>query len=128
MVPMIAAAALAAQPTLPDYGARVAWEQVLDDQHGRIEIDPASIRRAGDVARFHVRMTNKEGRINAPFSVAMMAIVIDCRARTSGIEAGRAYDGDGALVRSRAVEADAVEMAAFETGSAEDFYHRRVCR
>ena len=128
MISLFAAALLASQPVLPEPGANVGWEQIIADADGRILIDPASIRRAGDVARFTVRMVTAEGREGANFAEAIMAVVLDCRARTHGFEAGRAFDRAGRQIHARAVAAGEVQLSPIGEGSAEADYHRRVCR
>ena len=122
------AALLAAQPALPGPGATVTWEQIVADADGRILIDPASIRREGDRVRFTVRMVTAEGREGANFAEAIMAVVLDCRARTQGFEAGRAFDREGREINARTVVPGEVQLSPIREVSAEADYHRRVCR
>jgi hypothetical protein len=128
MIELIAAALIAAQPALPGPQTNVAWEELIDDADGRILIDPASIRREGDRARFHIRMISKNARTEAVFAEAFMAVVLDCRARAQGFEAGRSFDREGRELQSRSVAAGEVELSPIGEGSAEALYHRRACR
>jgi len=124
---LAAALALAVQPVLPRPDDRVAWETVVEDADGRILLDPASVRREGDLVRFHIRIIPAEGSKVAQFAQAIMAVVLDCRAHTSGFAAGQTYDRAGNLVQSRETPPDEVSMVAFDRDAAEERYHARVC-
>jgi len=115
---MIALALLLAAQALPAPGSVTEWEALPDDQSGRNFLDPASIRRDGDIAYAMVRGVAHPGDTDAIQS-AMMRIRIDCRARTFGFEAVDAYGADGRFLRSREVAPGAVasrptgELASF---------------
>lgn len=114
-----------AVPPLPAPGARIAWELVLEEPDGRLYIDPASVRRDGNVVRFNTRMAGNvdiEG-IRTLFTRQAM----DCVRHTSGFEAGATYDAEGRATGSREVAPWEVVMVPIEAQSAEAAFHQRLC-
>lgn len=99
---MIALALLLAAQVLPAPGSVPAWEALPEDPSGRNFLDPANIRRDGDIVYIVVRGVAHPGDTDEIQSL-MMRVRVDCRARTFGIEAADAYDGEGRFLRSREV-------------------------
>jgi hypothetical protein len=109
MAMTILLAAFAAQ-ALPAPGTVTGWEPLPDDASGHNFLDPASIRREGDLARVVVRGV----AISAPaagIASIMMRFRVDCRRQTLGIEAADGYGADGRLLGSRVAPPSAVAMA-----------------
>jgi imidazolonepropionase-like amidohydrolase len=102
-------AALAAQ-ALPAPGSVTGWEPLPDDPSGRNFLDPASIRRQGDLVRVVVRGVAHSVAANGIESM-MMRVRVDCRQRTLGVEAVDGYGADGRLLGSQVAPASAVAMA-----------------
>lgn len=109
MAMTILLAALAAQ-ALPAPGSITGWETLPDDPSGRNFLDPASIRRQGDLARVVVRGVAHGAEANGIASM-MMRVRVDCRRRTLGIEAADGYGADGRLLGSRVAPEAMVAMA-----------------
>jgi surface-adhesin protein E len=101
-------AALAAQ-ALPAPGSITGWEPLPDDESGHNFLDPASVRREGDLVRVVVRGVAHSVAANGIQSM-MMRFRVDCRQRTLGIEATDGYGADGRLLGSRVAPASAVAM------------------
>jgi hypothetical protein len=125
MNPMLLAAALALQ-ILPRADAVPSWEVVAEDSDARFSLDPASPRREGDVVRFIGRAVAHRSEADGLRS-GIVRYVLDCRARTIGIEVADGYREDGSLLNSRLVAA-----AEFRSVPVDDFevyraYLRRVC-
>jgi hypothetical protein len=109
MAMTILLAALAAQ-ALPAPGSITGWETLPDDASGRNFLDPASIRREGDLARAVVRGV-AHGVLANGIQSMMMRFRVDCRQRTIGIEATDGYGADGRLIGSRVAPGGVVAMA-----------------
>jgi hypothetical protein len=119
----LAAASLAAQ-ALPAPGA-VQWEAVAQDSGGRYSIDPTSIVRDGDRARFLMRAIAARAEADGTDS-AVVRYLIDCRARTAGMLAADFYRGD-AFGNSLAIDEDEIALRPIAEGTGEVQLHRRVC-
>lgn len=104
---MIALALLLAAQVLPAPGSVTGWEALPDDPSGRNFLDPASIRRDGDIARVVVRSVAHRGDTDEIQSV-VMRLRIDCRASSFGIEAIDAYGAEGRFLESHQMEPGAV--------------------
>ena len=111
---MIAAAflILAAQ-ALPTPGSVAAWETLPEDEFGANFLDPASIRRDGDITHVVVRAVAHQVGADRVHTI-MMRFRIDCRARRYGFEAADAYGADGRLIRSREAAPGAVASDPFD--------------
>lgn len=121
LVSFAAAAALAMQ-VLPAPGAVQGWEPLVTDGSGQSFFDPASLTREGDFARLLVHL-----RLNAPgpegTTSLVSRLVVNCPARTIGLEAADFYMPDGELKLSGEIPSpqrtmgpldDAVKRAAHE--------------
>jgi hypothetical protein len=109
MAMTILLAALAAQ-VLPAPGSITGWETLPDDPSGHNFLDPASIRRQGNLVRVVVRGVALSAA-EAGIGSIMMRFRVDCRRRTLGIEAADGYGADGRLLGSRVAPEAAVTMA-----------------
>ena len=103
-------AALAAQ-ALPAPGSITGWETLPDDASGHNFLDPASVRRAGDLVRVVVRGVAHNVLANGIQNM-MIRFRVDCRQRTVGVEATDGYGADGRLIVSRTAPAVAMTPAA----------------
>ena len=103
------------------------WEEVNTDSAGRNAIDPPSLTRNGDIARFRLRVRYDDPAASRGVSVAISDILFDCRRRTYGIVAVDAYGSDGRLLLSRAVELSAVEYMPLVTLDNHEPIRIRVC-
>lgn len=124
MTMTILLAALAAQ-ALPAPGSVTGWETLPDDASGHNFLDPASLRRDGDVVRVLVRGVANSVAANGIKSM-MMRFRVDCRQRTLGIEAADGYDANGRLLGSRV--APAVAMAPVAGMASLTALVARACR
>jgi len=120
----ILAAALAAQ-ALPAPGA-VRWEEFAVESDGRTAIDPASLTREGDFARFLVRTENSFTHANG-VRLLIMRVLIDCRQRRMGLEAADAYGANGGFIETRQVPRAQVAFEPLGTTDAHAALYRRVC-
>lgn len=123
--PLLLAAALALQGALPGPADPIAWESVSRAADGEMSIDPARIRREGNLVRFLVRTRMKYARWHLEQEM-FEAVVHDCETRTSGLQAFRIYV-NGAPAGERKVQPADVTMWPIETGAAQEHLHRRVC-
>ena len=110
MTILILAAALAAQ-VLPAPGT-VRWEFVAEDASGRIYLDPASMRRDGDIARILVRGVSKRPAASGA-SVMMMRFRFDCASAPSH----RGGDGMARTAAGRIARGDAETVGAAPVGN-----------
>jgi hypothetical protein len=120
---MLLALALQALPA-PD---SVQWEPLTVDQDGRNSIDPASISREGDLARFTLRVDFHDPASHGGVRVAMSLMRMDCRRRTLGIQAADAYGEDGRLIQSRAVEPAEIAYTPLASWARHERIRARVC-
>jgi hypothetical protein len=119
-------AALAAQ-ALPAPASVTGWEALSDDAEGHNFLDPASIRRDGDLARVVVRGVANSVAATGIKSM-MMRFRVDCRRRMLGVEAADGYGADGRLIGSRVATEAQVAMAPVpDTGSLTGLV-ARACR
>lgn len=119
----IAIAALAAQ--LLPAPAATRWEDVAAESDGRTWLDPASLVRDGDAARFVLRM---ESSATPPgVRTLVMRVLLDCRDRRIGLEAADAYSADGRFLETRQAPRDGVAFEPLGTTEAHAALYRRVC-
>ena len=126
MAMTILLAALAAQ-ALPAPGSVTGWETLPDDPSGHNFLDPASIRRQGDLVRVVVRGVASDPAATG-FQSIMMRFRVDCRRRALGIEAADGYGADGRLVGSRVAPEAAVTMAPVTDMASFTAIVERACR
>jgi hypothetical protein len=120
----MAALALAVQ-TLPAPAA-VRWEEVAEEADGHSFLDPASLRREGDLARLVVRTDLRTARPDL-IRMLVLRIAIDCRNRTIGIQSGDSYAEDGRFVRSVEAPAGAIAFQPLGTTDAHARLYARAC-
>lgn len=121
---MAFAVALLLQALPPPDGAR--WEQVVDDPDGVTSIDPASLRREGDMAIFVLRSRGVAAP-PAPGEMFVLRAWLDCRRRLLGVEAADSYTLDGRPTDSRAVPPAEVVFEALGTSPGHGLLYARVC-
>ncbi|HEV7661058.1 MAG TPA: surface-adhesin E family protein [Allosphingosinicella sp.] len=126
MAATILMAALAAQ-ALPAPGSVTGWETMPDDPSGHNFLDPASIRRQGDLVRVVVRGVALSAEGTGIASI-MMRFRIDCRRRAIGVEAADGYGADGRLLGSRVAPEAAVTMAPVTDMASFAAIVARACR
>jgi hypothetical protein len=125
LLALAAAFAMQADPMLaPVQGAD--WEPIAEDVDGRYFIDPASLRRAGDLAYFRIRAEARPGGISGTYT-ALFGIVMNCATRTSGYESGQLFDAEGRPFHERQFAPGEVEFRPIRAGSSEDQIYPRVC-
>lgn len=123
---MIAMALLLAAQMLPAPGSVAEWEALPEDPSGRNFLDPASIRRDGDIARAVIRGVAHPGDTDAIQSV-VMRVRVDCRARNFVAEAIDAYGADGRLLHSVEVEPGTVASEPAGTLASYNRLVERAC-
>ena len=106
--------------------AAVRWEKVAEEADGHSFLDPASIRREGDLARLVVRTDLRAAR---PDTIRMLVlrIAIDCRRRTIGIQSGDSYAEDGSFVRSVEAPSGAINFVPLGLTDAHARLYGRAC-
>jgi hypothetical protein len=117
--------AFALAQALPAPGA-VRWEEIATESDGRTSIDPASVAREGDFARFLVRVDNSATRADG-LRLLVMRVLIDCRQRRMGIETGDAYGVGDVFIESRQVPRGQIVFEPFGGTGAHAALYRRVC-
>jgi hypothetical protein len=113
----------AAQPS-----ARAAWSPIAEDPWGHYFLDPASVRRDGDVVRFNLRaVANQDLGNGTAYFIAGHAF--DCARRTFTILSAYSYRADGSFIGSRVSRPD--ELAGLtrpiEAGSSQERMLQTVC-
>ncbi|MEA3011488.1 MAG: hypothetical protein QOD42_33 [Sphingomonadales bacterium] len=126
MMTAILLAALAAQ-ALPAPGSVAGWETLPDDASGHNFLDPASIRRDGDLVRIIVRGVASSVGASGLKSM-MMRFRIDCRQRTLGVEAADGYGADGRLIGSRVAQPTEMAMTPIPEMASLAALVARACR
>lgn len=124
MVFPILAMVLAAQ-ALPAPEATQGWQPLIHDASGDSHYDPASVRRDGDFARLIVRVQLVEPGPGG-MSLLVSRLVINCPARTIGVEAADFYAADGRLGLSREIPPAQRRMDPL-TDSVQRAAHERAC-
>ncbi len=125
-IPILILAATFAAQVLPAPNSVPAWAFVAEDASGRIYVDPASVRRDGDIARILVRGVAKRPAASGA-SVMMMRFRFDCRQRTIGIEAVDGYGADGRLTGSREATPETVAAAPVGNVASTTRVFERAC-
>ena len=122
-IPLLAAA-LAAQ-ILPAPG-NVPWERVADESGGPSFIDPRSLARDGDVARF-LNRTDRVRDNGDGVRVIVARMAIDCRRRMVGFVEGDTYGEGGRFLRSVRFGPERIAFQPLPVGPGPDRVFRRVC-
>jgi len=122
---LLAALAAQAAQALPTPGTAGGLELVFTDEDGEMRIDPASIRRDGDVARVDTITMISTPRPDGIIA-AVARIAIDCPRQTFFFELLATYTAAG-LSAERSFAFDAREMEPFGQHRALDIIAERVC-
>lgn len=114
---LIVALALQAAPT-------GQWEQFAEDARAVYSVDPASIARgAGPVPvryRTELRATMSDG-----LRTLIMAVAVDCPARTMTVRRMEGYRADGSLIR--ASDMSGTGPVAIPGDASGEAFVRRIC-
>lgn len=104
----------------------VQWEEVNTDPAGHNAVDPASIQRTGDTARFIMRVIFHPGRYPGIHHL-VARLTYDCRAQTFTIEASDFYDENGRLVDAREIPPGERRARPMNLVQGYEAMHARIC-
>lgn len=122
---MLSAFVAFALQALPAPGA-VRWEAVTAEPTGSIWIDPTSLVREGDVARFLVRFETISAQRDG-FGAIVMRMQVDCPGRRMGFDVADAYDLNGVFKETRRTPPGPTDFRPLGTSEGHVAFHRRVC-
>lgn len=127
-----AALVLAAAAASPPAQA-AAWEVVRGDEAARLSIDPKSVRRRGDEARFTylVDFRRPQGDVKtAIYRSLVVKAAIRCKPRTIALYESEGYSGNaakGVMVGISKASDQESRFQKIEAGTSDEDLWRRLC-